>query len=398
MQFITIIIMGSLAGSEIDLFVPSFPELQSTFFLSPSLVELTLSINFTAYCFCSLLAGELGDRFGRKPLIQLGLLVFIAGSLLCAFAPYFWTLIAGRFLQGVGIAGPAVLAYVIIADQYPPEQQQRILGVLNGVITLSMASAPVLGSYISVWLGWRGNFIFLLLLSVICFLMGHFFIHEHKDNIKNNEPLSFAPYIAVFKSPLAMSYTAAVCLLVIPYWVFIGISPILYMEDLGVSLQSFGFYQGGLAVVFSIFSLSSAYLLNAYGTKNCFRISMTLCLIATIFIIIFIIMNTKNPLLITCGLLVLSAGVVVPVNILYPRALETVADSKGRIAALILSIRLIFTAFSLQIAGFFYDGSFRPIGTIMTLSLVLFFLLIAFMAKKNTLILKENEEPTLPPS
>jgi DHA1 family bicyclomycin/chloramphenicol resistance-like MFS transporter len=104
MTFITVIIIEILAGAEIDIFVPSFPELQRVFGLSPFMVELTLFVNLIAHCLTSLLVGNLGDRYGHKPLIILGLIIFIAGSILCSFTNIYWVLLFGRFLQGVGIS------------------------------------------------------------------------------------------------------------------------------------------------------------------------------------------------------------------------------------------------------------------------------------------------------
>src|SRR5579863_9332434 len=80
---VTVILMDLLAGIEFDLFVPSFPELQSQFSLSPSLVEALLSVNFIGYCLSLFFVGGLADRYGRKPIILLGIVTFIIGSILC---------------------------------------------------------------------------------------------------------------------------------------------------------------------------------------------------------------------------------------------------------------------------------------------------------------------------
>ena len=115
---VTVIFMDVLAGMEFDLFVPSFPQLQSHFGLSPFWVEALLSVNFIGYCLSLFFVGGLADRYGRKPIILLGLIVFILGSILCLYAPSYYLLILGRFLQGVGIAAPAILSFLIIADSY----------------------------------------------------------------------------------------------------------------------------------------------------------------------------------------------------------------------------------------------------------------------------------------
>ena len=83
----TIILMDILSGMEFDLFVPSFPELQKTFDLSPFSVEALLSVNFVGYFLSLFFVGGLADRYGRKPIITLGLLMFVVGSIFCVGIP-----------------------------------------------------------------------------------------------------------------------------------------------------------------------------------------------------------------------------------------------------------------------------------------------------------------------
>ncbi len=385
MQFITILIMCILAGAEVDLFIPSFPELQRVFGLSPFLVEFTLGANFCAYCVGALLAGALGDHFGRRRVILGGCLIFILGSILCVWAPHFSILIAGRILQGLGIAGPAVLAYVVIADTHSAQEQPRILGLLNGITTLSMAFAPIIGSYVNLFFNWQGNFVVLLGLGLASLAMGWKWIpassthlvQRMADGFSQNTPLRFSlkPYLSLFKSKAALAYLIAICFFCTPYWVFIGMAPVLYMEDLGVPLQHFGYYQGVLAGVFSILSLSSGRLLKRYGQHRCIHVGLGFCWLSIVLMMILAIRGIQNPLLVTGSLLFLCAGIVFPIHILYPYALEVIAGAKARLAAMILSSRLLLTAFSLALVSYYYVGTFERLAYGMCL-----FLAIGFIA------------------
>src|SRR3990167_6573749 len=154
---ITVILMDLLAGMEFDLFVPSFPELQNYFNLSPFLVESLLSVNFVGYCISLFIVGGLADRYGRKPIILLGLITFIIGSVFCLWASSYSFLLAGRFIQGIGIASPAILSFLIIADSYPLKQQQFWMAMLNGTKNSAVAIAPVIGSYITLYFHWHGK-------------------------------------------------------------------------------------------------------------------------------------------------------------------------------------------------------------------------------------------------
>jgi len=393
MRFISIFLMEVLAGAEVDLFIPSFPELQNHFNLSPFMVELTLGTNFCAYCVASLIVGQLGDRYGRKPMIMWSLLLFIFGSLLCVFADAYWHLLLGRFLQGLGIAAPAVLSYVIIADAYPVDQQQKLLGILNGAITLGMSFAPVVGSYVNLYFGWVGNFFVLLVLGVLCFIMSLIWVPAKSPLSKEKgSAFSFKGYAPLFKSWETILFISVITLLLTPYWVFIGIAPLLYMGGMNVPLAEFGYYQGALALTFAVVSLSSGYFLRSIGTRACFFWSLMLCICAISLMILIAILNINDPVLITGILMILSAGVVMPINILYPVSLEVIEGAKGRIAASIQSSRLLLTAFGLQFVGYLYKGTFQPLAftMVITFSLGLYGLYI-LMTKYKISITSEKE-------
>ncbi|XVN40777.1 MAG: multidrug effflux MFS transporter [Rickettsia endosymbiont of Argas persicus] len=358
--FITVIIMEILAGAEVDLFVPSFPDIQDTFNLSPFMTELLLGVNLTAYCITSLIVGNLGDRYGRKPIIILGLLIFNLGSLFCVFSNNYESILLGRFLQGAGISAVAVLVYVVLADIYSVQEQQRLMGVLNGTITLSMAFAPVLGSYIDLFWGWRGNFTVLFIFGLISLVLGVFLIPKGQPDY--NVQISMKKYLPVLKSRKAIYYILTMIFLAQGYWIFIGIAPILFMQDLGVRLEHFGLYQGSLAALFSIMSFTSGYCFKKFGIKNCFYFGIVFIVLFMLGSSILTIFNINNPLIITIVTLLLSLGVIYPVNILWPLLLEAIPDGKARMTAAFTSARLILTAIGLQLVGLLYNGTFAPLG------------------------------------
>lgn len=366
---ITVLFMELLSAVEVDLFVPSFPDLQDYFKISTFLVELLLGINLIAHCFSAFVVGNLGDRYGRRQIIIIGLIIFILGSIACVFATDYYMLLFGRFVQGVGISAVAVLGYVVLADICSVEEQQSILGYLSGVVTLGLAFAPVVGSYINLFFGWRGNFVALLVLGIICFFVGIKYLPESKKNI--DVKLSLKEYLAIFKSKKAIYYITTIIFMIQAYWVFIAISPILYMKDLSVSLEEFGLYQGAMAVAFSVINFSNNFLLNKFGKKKCFNTSILILILFIIATIFFILFNIKNPILITLVTVLAATSMVIPCNILWPRSLEVIPDSKGRITAVLVSGRLIVTALFVQLIGYLYRGTFRELGIAMCVSSII---------------------------
>jgi MFS transporter, DHA1 family, multidrug resistance protein len=381
----TVILMDLLAGMEFDLFVPSFPALQSQFKLSPFLVEALLSVNFAGYCLSLFFVGSLADRYGRKPIILCGLIIFIIGSILCLYGASYQFLIFGRFFQGVGIAAPAILSFLIIADSYPLKKQQYFMAMLNGVMNASVAIAPVIGSYISKYFQWQGNFMALLVLGLTALIMTIFFIPTYKL-LEAKETLSLGGYISLFQSKPLMLLMMSIIFMFVPYWVFVGMSPLLYMKSLRVSLSHFGYYQGALALVFALGSILFGLIIHRYEQKKLLYVSNALSIFSLMSVVLITFLDSHNPLLITLAFLPFIISQIIPSNMLVPLCLNLIPQAKGRVSAIFQGSRLIFAALCLQLAGYFYQGSFRNIGIIISSFILMMIITQVFIIKNRELI------------
>lgn len=238
------------------------------------------------------------------------------------------------------------------------------MAMLNGSLNTAAAFAPVMGSYITKYFHWQGNFATLLLLGCATFLMTIYFIPNIKLSSLKSRSLLHG-YAAIFKSNTLLLLMIYFMLMFVPYWIFVGISPLLYMKDLGVSLNHFGYYQGSLALTFALGSLLFADFINRYDQKKLLSVANQIFILSFITIMFVTFGNGYNPLLITLSFLPFVIGQIIPSNILYPLYLNLMPEAKGRLTALIQGGRLIFASMGLQIAGYFYSGSFQNIGIIV---------------------------------
>jgi DHA1 family bicyclomycin/chloramphenicol resistance-like MFS transporter len=341
MIILTILLMDLLTGMEFDLFVPSFPELQKYFLLTPFWVALSLSVNFIAYCISLFVAGELADRYGRKSIILFGLATFILGSILCLSSHSYYIFLTGRFLQGLGIAAPSILSFLIIADLYSIKKQQFLMAMLNGSLNTAAAFAPVLGSYITKYFHWQGNFVTLLLLGCITFFMSICFIPNVKLSPAKHPSLLHG-YATVFKSNTLVLLMIYFMLMFVPYWIFVGMSPLLYMKDLGVSLTYFGYYQGSLALTFALGCLLFGVIINRYDQKKLLAVANQIFIFSFLTIMLVTFKYNSNPLFITLAFIPFVIGQIIPSNILYPLYLNLMPEAKGRLTALIQGGRLVY--------------------------------------------------------
>lgn len=380
MILVTIILMDILGGAEVDLFVPSFAEIQTHFNVSTVLLEALLSVNFAGYCLSLLFLGGLADRYGRKPIILLGLVIFIVGSSLCLLASSYNFLLMGRFLQGFGVAAPATLCFLIIADLYPIKKQQYFIGVLNGLINVAVAAAPVAGSYIAMYFHFQGSFTALLIMGALVAIMTMLFIPQSKlPEIK--EAISLSGYITIFKSKPLRLLIVNLVFMFTPYWIFLGMSPILYMKDLGVSLECYGYYQGAWALIFALGSIVFGLVINKFPAKIMLNISAITCLIGFCFIVLVACLDVKAPLVIALSFMPFNIGGIIPFIILYPIALNFMPLAKARVSALIKGVMLVLTAVGIELAGYYYQGSFKNIGVILSFYIVIGIITLFFVIK-----------------
>jgi DHA1 family bicyclomycin/chloramphenicol resistance-like MFS transporter len=230
-----------------------------------------------------------------------------------------------------------------------------------------MACAPILGSYVTLHFHWQGNFVVMLWIGIACFVLGMLFLPSAKLN--RDVRLSLGSYLPVLRCPQFYYYMFAIQASCLAYWVFVGIAPILYMEGFGVSLSAYGWYQGSTSFTFACLSLSSGYLLRRFGTVRCFYLSTGLLAAFVLGVAVLIVLDVQNPLTITLVCHLMAAGIIVPLNTMWPLSLEVLPEAKGRIAALQTLIRLCFMSLGVQIVSYFYHGIFLELGLAMMILL-----------------------------
>ena len=310
--------------------------------------------------------GAWGDRYGLKKTICYGFAVFSIGSLFCWYSLSFELILVGRMLQGLGIAAPCVLSYIWAISMYPVRKHAAITGFLNGIVTLAVSGAPVIGSFIAFVWGWHANFSLLLVggLSalVLCLLCEKDTPREYKKS--ESQQLSYA---AIWKNQFVWSAIMMQNLLAIVYYTFVGIAPLLYQEAFGMSIMAYGFHQGTICLTFAASSLLSGYVIDRFGRSKCMRISISLIVCFAAFSAFLVSINCSNPVLITFAMNIFALGCGLPVSILYPLTLDAIPAAKGKISGLQSFSRLTVTALSLQITSLLYDGSFSRVGLVLLL-------------------------------
>lgn len=363
MVFLTVAMICILSCCEMDLFIPALSNIREDFAISPFAVEMLVSANLASFCIFTLLAGSLGDKYGRKEVLVAGLLLFLLGSIPTIIATSFELLLLGRVIQGIGISS-TVLGYVIIADTCGIREQQRKLGYLNTIVTVSMALAPVIGSQITAYHGWKVNFMALFALGLLTLIMTLLFIPQGTHNSDKHIRL-IRDYLPLLRSTNCRNFMLYLSFLGVPYWTYAAIVPIIYVEDMGVSIVEFGFYQGANALSFATGSLFIGHLVKLVGEKKLTNWSTIVIIVLEGVLFLSALLGVGSALYYTIVTCVIALLIVAPFTVTYPYLLESYRNAKARIAAMAQSLRLVFTALAVQLVSFYHDSTMLPLAVVM---------------------------------
>jgi MFS transporter, DHA1 family, multidrug resistance protein len=175
---VLVTIMYIALCAEADIYVPAFPDMINFFDVAENQIQLILSINFFGLCVSGLVVGPLSDSFGRRKVLLLGLALFVLSSLGCTLTNEFMPMLFFRLLQGIAASVPMVIGVAAFLDRYSQEKAGKLIGIVNSVISASMAGAPIAGAWLNQVFNWRANFVVILMLATISFLGTLFFIVE----------------------------------------------------------------------------------------------------------------------------------------------------------------------------------------------------------------------------
>jgi len=141
-----------------DLFVPALPQLADALSIDVATAQFTLTTYFAGLGAGMLIWGPLSDRYGRKPVLFIGLATMLAASLMAAFVDSAGAVAVARLAQGLAMASGAVIGRAVVRDLHAYEQAARLLARMTMVFSLVPLTAPIIGAVISVSAGWRAIF------------------------------------------------------------------------------------------------------------------------------------------------------------------------------------------------------------------------------------------------
>ena len=261
----------SLVALSIDTMLPALPAIgRDLGALGRNNAQFVITALFLGLGVGQILFGPLSDRTGRKAAICAGLLLFMAGCLVSIFAPTFEVMIAGRVLQGIGVAGPRIVTIAMVRDRYEGRGMARLMSSAMAVFILVPTIAPALGQGI-LWLGdWRAIFVFILAVAAVALA---WFALRQPETLPASHRRPFSPRdigaaaVEVLRTRPALGYTLATSCVFAPFLAYLSSAQQIF-QDAYRTGALFPLWFGVLALAFGCASVVNGRLVMKHGMRR----------------------------------------------------------------------------------------------------------------------------------
>lgn len=279
-KFILILILGSITAIgpfSIDMYLPAFTDIATDLHTTVAHVSLSLSSFFIGISIGQFLYGPLLDRYGRKKPLYVGLLVYLAASILCVFSNSANSLIWLRFLQALGGCAGMVASRAMVRDLFDVEDNAKIFSLLMLVVGVSPIIAPTLGGYVTAAFGWHFIFVLLALLSASILAAVFFLLPESRradPGYSLKSPAIIGKFITVIREPQFYTYAFTGAMSSAGLYAYIAGSPSVFMEIHKVTEKQYGWIFALIAGGLILSSQLNSLLLGKFRSEQIIRVAL----------------------------------------------------------------------------------------------------------------------------
>lgn len=278
-------ILMSLSAFSVDIILPAFSLISSDLGSVYASVQMIIPVFILSIGFGQIIMGPLSDRYGRKPVILGGLVIYLAGALVCLFAPNIEILLLGRVIQGIGAAVGPVVSRAILRDMFLGQELARNMALATMLFAFGPIVAPLFGAIVLQFGSWRYVFLTIAMFSLSIFVAGILRLEETNANKDRSAlaPSRIASNIKVaFSNPQSRFYIGISGPVMLTMLLILTTLPRIFMENYGIEGSRFAllFAIHGFGII--IGQVINRRMIPQIGTVNAMRVGSIVLLFASL--------------------------------------------------------------------------------------------------------------------
>ncbi|MCY9298681.1 Bcr/CflA family efflux MFS transporter [Bacillus inaquosorum] len=366
--------LAILGPLNIDMYLPSFPEIADDLSASASLVQLSLTACLVGLTIGQLIVGPVSDAQGRRKPLLICIFLFALSSLFCALSPNITTLVAARFLQGFTASAGLVLSRAIVRDVFTGRELSKFFSLLMVITAVAPMVAPMTGGAILLlpFATWHTIFHVLTIIGFLLVLLIALRLKETlppEKRIPSSIGTSVKTMGSLLKDRSFMGYALTVGFIHGGSFAYVSGTPFVYQDIYGVSPQAFSILFGinGLAII------SGSFIIGRFGgiihEKSLLRMAVITAMIATaVLLTMTMIHGPLATLVISIFIYMITIGMVLTST--FTLAMEKQGHRAGSASALLGMLPLLLGSIVSPLVGI-NEITAIPMGAIMFVTAVI---------------------------
>lgn len=288
-SMLTLILLSAISILSLNMFAPSLTHIAEDFGADYALVSLSLGGYLAITAVLQIILGPLSDRYGRRPVLLIGVSLFTVASVGCYFAPSIEVFLGFRLLQGAIISGTA-LSRAVIRDIVPEKEAASKMGYINMAVAIAPMIGPTFGGFLDELFGWRSNFAAYAMMGAgLTFLIWRD-LGETNTSKSETFRAQFQTYPELFGSRRFWGYSVCLAFSVAGFYTFTAGAPLVAREIFGMSPSMLGLWMGSITAGFFMASFVAGKLSGLYALTTmmlagrlltCFGLLVGLVLLAS---------------------------------------------------------------------------------------------------------------------
>ena len=268
------------------IFTPSLPEIASSYQVSMSSAQLTLSIYFLAFAFGVFFWGWLSDIVGRRPAMIYGIVLYGIGSLLCYTSQTIEFLLVARFIQAFGASTGSVTTQTILREAFTGNKRHELFAQISAALAFTPAVGPLIGGFVGNYFGFRIVFLTLVLMALALFAYAVTSLPETFDVSSRQKVALWPIVIRFFKNPKVLTYGFLIGAINGILFSYYAEAPFIFIEKFGLSPSIYGFLGIVIAGASILGALLSKKLLSTHKAEWIITLGLRIMLLGSVLLLI----------------------------------------------------------------------------------------------------------------
>lgn len=356
-------LLQAIGPFAIDMYLPALPSIGSSLNASAHAVQASLMAFFLSLGLGQMVYGPASDMLGRKRPLYFGLLVFAVGSIGCALAPDIQTLVTWRFVQGLGACAGMVVPRAVVRDLHTGAQAARLMALLTLVFSVSPILAPLFGSFLIEWSGWRAVFWTVTVAALLAVVLLATSLPETRDRAQRLDSSvkgALAGYWLLLRDAHFMGLVFIGGFGISAFFAYLANSSFVLIDHYGLTPRQYSYAFAANAASFIGMSQLTGHMIKRFGMAPLVRAGVGgfagLMLLA-----LLLNLAGVQGMWVMLALLFMGYGCL---GLVMPSAAVLALDAHGEIAgtasALMGTLQFMTGAAVMATVGLFVDGTARP--------------------------------------